>query len=263
MNLRSTSSTLAVVALFVAAPVSAQSDRCDERRTIEREISADGIRMLDVEARQGSLDIRGRSGAGQIMVTAELCAENASDLADLGMRLERVGSTAEVEALVPDQRDRNWRGQTRIDLTISIPEGLSARVVDGSGHTEIQGVGALEVTDGSGHLTIRNVAGDLVVDDGSGTVEIEDVTGSVTLEDGSGNATITDVGGDVEVDDGSGLIEIVGVRSGVHVTDKGSGHVRVDDVRGDLRVEGTRRERVTYSNVGGSLDLPPARRRRG
>ena len=82
MKLRTHLPTFAVVAaVSIAAPVSAQSDRCDERRTVEREISADGIRLLDVEARQGSLDIRGRSGTGQILVTAELCAENPADLA--------------------------------------------------------------------------------------------------------------------------------------------------------------------------------------
>ena len=40
----------------------------------------------------------------------------------------------------------------------------------------------------------------------------------------------------------------------------GSGSVTVRDVEGDLVVSEGRRERIRYSNIGGKLDLPRARR---
>ena len=41
----------------------------------------------------------------------------------------------------------------------------------------------------------------------------------------------------------------------------GSGGVVVRDVDGDLVVSSGRRERIRHSNIRGSLDLPPARRK--
>ncbi len=250
-------------ALVMWAPLAGQaSDRCDERRTVTRELSADGIGLLEIEARAGSLEVTGSPRSNEILVTATLCAEREGDLALFDARLERSGSTAELEAIFPDRDRSQSNRQMRVDLVVTVPEGLATNVHDGSGHMEIEGVGGLEIHDGSGHVTIRDIDGGVTIDDGSGSVEIEDVSGSVRLEDGSGNAVISGVGGSVELSDGSGLVEISEVTGNVHVTDKGSGQIRVDDVRGDLRVEGTRRDRIRYSNVGGSIDLPRARRRR-
>ncbi len=41
----------------------------------------------------------------------------------------------------------------------------------------------------------------------------------------------------------------------------GSGGLSVRDVEGDLVVTGGRRERIRYSDIRGSLDLPAARRK--
>ena len=41
------------------------------------------------------------------------------------------------------------------------------------------------------------------------------------------------------------------------ITGAGSGRVTVSDVAGDLVVTDTRRSRIRYSDIRGSLDLPP------
>ena len=68
------------------------------------------------------------------------------------------------------------------------------------------------------------------------------------------------LGTDVDVEDQSGSIEIEAVGGSVRVEEM-SGGLSVRDVAGDLVVSGGRRERIRYSNVRGSLDLPPARRK--
>jgi hypothetical protein len=47
----------------------------------------------------------------------------------------------------------------------------------------------------------------------------------------------------------------------VRIDEVGSGGVTVRDVDGDLIVTDGRRERIRYSDIRGTLDLPPARRR--
>lgn len=91
-------------------------------------------------------------------------------------------------------------------------------------------------------------------------VEVPLGTG-VDVEDQSGSATISGVGR-LRIEDGSGSVTVRGVEA-VAVED-GSGSLTIEDVDGDVHVEdGGRRERIRYSDVRGSLDLPPARKGRG
>ena len=59
------------------------------------------------------------------------------------------------------------------------------------------------------------------------------------------------LGTDVDVEDQSASVALSDPPGGLSVR----------DVAGDLVVSGGRRERIRYSNVRGSLDLPPARRK--
>lgn len=256
--------TGAVGAFAVAGPtplVGQDYDSCAVSRTAELDVPTDGIRLLDVIARAGSLEIEGRSGAREIQVEATVCASDAERMQGLEVTLDRSGSTVNLETVFPDH-DRNWsNGYARIHLVVAVPAGMDLRIEDGSGHTEVQGVGSVEIDDGSGHLTLRDISGDVEIDDGSGHVEIFDVVGHVEIDDGSGGITVSGVQGGVRLTDGSGPVEVDNVSMNVVVTDKGSGPVVVRDIDGDLSVSGTRRERIRYDNIGGALDLPAPRRR--
>jgi len=258
---RSTSMVAIGFALGACGQVSAQHrGDCDVRRTVELDLPVSGISLLEVVAKAGSLDVEGTRGASSVRVSATICASDDDRMEGLDVSLERSGSRAMVETIFPDSRD--WRdGYARIDLVVSVPMGMDARIDDGSGHAKVSGVGALDMDDGSGHLVLRDIGGELDVKDGSGHVEIYDVDGSVRLDDGSGSITISGVAGDVTLSDGSGTVDIENVTRDVRVSDKGSGTIDVRNVQGDLSVSGTRRERIRFDNVGGSLDLPAPRRR--
>jgi DUF4097 and DUF4098 domain-containing protein YvlB len=229
--------------------------------TMELRESATGLDLIDVRARAGSLMVEGVEGLTEIRVDATLCASSTERMEGLDVTLNRSGSGVVLETVFPD-RNRSWRnGYARIDVVVTVPMGLDARVVDGSGEATITGVGALAVEDGSGQLSIRSIGGDLSVEDGSGEVDVVDVVGSVRLEDGSGEIFMSGIEGNVTLHDGSGGVRIEDVEGDVEVLGKGSGTIDVSDVRGGLRVEGTRRERVRYEGVRGAVDLPPARRR--
>lgn len=255
-----TAVVLAVVVGAWGAPAGVDAQRRCEVRD-ERRLSGGAVEELAIEAGAGSLEVAGVPEADGITVVATLCASSQELLDELRVVLDDSGDGARLQTSYPSQRN-GWGGRTyaRIDLAVEAPTGTNVRVKDGSGGASFSGVGAVRVRDGSGGLALRDV-GSVVLQDGSGSVEIDGVTGDVAVEDGSGGLEIRRVAGDVVVSDGSGGIEIEGVGGTVHIERMGSGGASVRDVDGDLVVSDGRRERIRYSDIRGSLDLPPARRK--
>ena len=274
MTKRTAWTVAAVIGAAVSAPAGlAAQDNCKHREEIE--LSGPAVANLKVEAGAGKLVVRGGDRVGEIRVAATLCASDGDRLEALDVSLE--GDRLDTE--YPRQWGGGWFGRNRyarIDLVVDVPAGTDLRVDDSSGSVEITGVGKVDmhdgsgsvrlrgvgsvvVEDGSGSLTIEDVSGSVVVEDGSGSVTIKQVNGGVTVEDGSGSLKVQSVGGDVVITDGSGGIEVTGVGGTVRINGGGSGSVSVNDVDGDLAVTDTRRSRIRYSDIRGSLDLPPGK----
>lgn len=249
---------VAVATGLLSTGLSAQS-RCQVQD--ERRLTGSTTGELSIDAGAGRLVVTGREGADGISVVATLCASSQELLDGLRITLNESGGRSRIDTDYPDRRG-SWSGRryARIDLTVEVPASTNVGVDDGSGSASVSGVAAVRIQDGSGGLTLRDL-GSVVLEDGSGSVEIAGVTGDVEVEDGSGRLAIRQVGGDVLVSDGSGGIEIEGVEGTVRIERMGSGGVEVRDVDGDLVVSSGRRERIRHSNIRGSLDLPPARRK--
>ncbi len=251
---------------ILVSPTSATAqrggDRCEFQTELAVDVSASEAERLTVSAGSGSLVVEGRSGASAVRATAIACASEEWMLDEMEVVLERRGSTVSLETLYPD---RSWRrdGYARIDLHVVVPMGMDAEIDDGSGSATLSGLGNLSVDDGSGELYVEDIRGDVDVEDGSGGLEIRDVQGDVFVEDGSGSMEVVGVTGSVTVEDGSGSMDIRDVGRDVMAYDIGSGMLRVSDVEGDFTVQDGRHERIRYSAVGGVVDIPAPRRRRG
>ncbi len=256
----------AALPIFLAGAASAQ-ERCEFRDDVE--ISGTATEEIAIDAGAGRLTVTGGE-VGAIRVSAKLCASSQDLLDALGVSLDG-------RRIATDYPNRSgWRrSYARIDLAVQVPAGTHVRVEDGSGSITISGVGDVTMEDGSGSVTISD-AGNVVLEDGAGSMTLARV-GSVDVEDASGSLRITDASGDVDVRDGSGSMEIEGVTGNVAVEDgagsirirsvggsvriaSSAGGVAVHDVEGDLVVTDGRRERVRYSNIGGTVDLPRGRR---
>jgi hypothetical protein len=208
-------------------------DDCTHTAERSARLDAAGATRVDIEAGAGSLTIRGREGAGELVAEGTACAAGEGTLEEIRLTAERRGDVLFVATEFPN----GIRGPARLDLEIDLPANLPIYVDDGSGPVVVQGVAALEIEDGSGSLHVSDVAGDLTVDDGSGEIEIERVGGQVRLRDGSGEIHVLAAGGDVIVEeDGSGEIEIRGVDGSVIIEEDGSGSIAVRDVRGDFEL---------------------------
>ena len=247
----------AVLGAAVAGPGGlVAQDSCRHRAEIE--LDGPAVGNLTVDAGAGNLVVRGRDGLDGTRVTATLCASDDDRLEGLDVSLE--GDMLDTH--YPRSGIGGWfgrNGYARIDLVVEVPTGTDLHLADTSGSVDVTGAGDVALRDGSGNARLRGVAS-VVVEDGSGSLRIEDVAESIRVEDGSGPVRILGVGGDVVITDGSGSIEVGEVNGTVRINGAGSGRVTVSGVGGDLVVTDTRRSRVRYSDIHGSLELPPERR---
>jgi DUF4097 and DUF4098 domain-containing protein YvlB len=205
-------------------------------------LSAQGVRRLEIQAGAGSLTVTGREGLAAIEVKAEVVARHVRDEDMNGFLSDRIELTlekrGEVAVLVSRVRDRvrlfRFDDDAVINLTVSVPKDMSLEIDDGSGSIVVEDLAAVRIEDGSGSIRIDRIVGAVEVNDGSGGIEINDVTGNVSVDDGSGEIRIHRVGGTVTVDDGSGSIDIADVDKDVRLVRTGSGGVDVSNVKGQV-----------------------------
>ena len=244
-------------------PAAAQrgGDHCDFANELSVEVSASDAQRLTISAGSGSLVVEGRSGASAVTDTATPCASEEWMLDELEIALDRRGSTVDLETLYPEDA---WRrdGYARIDLRVELPLGMAAEVEDGGGSATLSGLGELRINDGSGELYVEDIRGTLDIEDGSGGLEIMGAQGDVFVEDGSGSMEIVGVTGSVTVEDGSGSMDIRDIGQHVMAYEIGSGILRVSGVEGDFTVKDSRNERIRYSSVQRTVDMPALHRRR-
>jgi len=242
------------------APARGESCRYEESR--EGTVDASGLERVVVEARAGSLVIRGRAGLEEVRAEGVACAGKSDHLESIRLITERSGTTARVEVEIPDVDWSFFSGSSpRLDLEVDVPAGVALEVRDSSGAMEIRGVGSADVKDSSGEIVIEDVSGDLRIDDSSGSIEVSDVAGDVRLEDSSGGIEVRRVMGSVVVDrDSSGSIEIERVEHNVLVRRDSSGSISVADIGGDFTVERDTSGGIRFDRVEGRVDIPERKR---
>ena len=272
MNKTVIASLLAASTLLTGCVVVAKTHQANFHQQKTLTIQANNLNELVIDAGAGSLKVIGSKDQTNIMVTADIYTdENRPNAFDLS--LEKSGIHAELVA-----KNHNtsgfWKGSSpRIDLLVSLPNGVKLAIDDGSGVIEVTGMnsaidikdgsgdiyidqgrdmlniedgsgsvyvksfdGDSEIEDGSGSIELNNLHGNLVLDDGSGSVNIQQVTGNVTINDGSGELRVEDVSGVVSIDDGSGGITVQNA-GGLKITEAGSGSLKFNNIKGKVEVD--------------------------
>lgn len=245
----------------------------EECRPIEFELDASDIRTLSLDTGAGDLYLTGGVEDDLVVVQARACADDRDTLEDMDVLYERRRDTWNVETRIED----TWSlfggsANARIDMEVTVPDGLVLLIDDGSGPIEIrQMVGDVTIDDGSGAVEVQDLTGPLVIEDGSGSIYLADIHGPVRVDDGSGSLdirrsreveirdgsgsiVIRDIEGDVDIlDDGSGSLRIERVTGHVAIHDDGSGSITVRDVRGGLTALDTGSGSVRYGDIDGDI----------
>lgn len=229
---------LILTALLVAGI--AQADKPPYEEVREFSLDASGISELSIIAGAGSMDVTGVAGLDKITVKALIGVHDEDEEGALrfiekrmDLSLEKKGSTAE---LISDFRSglTGWGASGYIALEVSVPQGMSVSIDDGSGSIDvIDVVGDVTIDDGSGSIDVENVA-NLKIDDGSGSIDVSGASGDVSIVDGSGSITVKRVAGSVTIDDGSGSIKVSDVENDLTIVDDGSGSLKFSDIRGKV-----------------------------
>jgi len=230
-----------VIAMFVASLAQAGWSDYEEVRHLNLDV--DGISELSIKAGAGSMDVTGVSGLDKISVKATIVVPGADEdkalkviEKNMTLTLDQQGSEAQLNAWF-DGGFMGFGSDAHIALEISVPQGLSVNIDDGSGSLDVIDVaGDVTIDDGSGSIDVKNVA-NLKIDDGSGSIDVDDASGDVSIVDGSGSISVNHVKGSVTVDDGSGSVKISDVGNDVIIIDDGSGSLTIKNVRGKVDQE--------------------------
>ena len=227
-------------------------------------LPADGIDTLVINCGAGSLNLRGASKGGKIQIAARIEVEEIgeSDFREfvqnnVRLSLQKRGNKAILQSEIKPPAGPNK--DTRINLTIEIPETIDVDIIDGSGSINVNNLRAnLKIDDDTGSIKIKNISGDVRIEDSSGSIAIEEITGDLIVIDGSGSITIESVRGDLNVKDGSGSLTIEEIDGNVTMSD-GSGSIDIRDVNKNvfivIRAEGS--GIVEVEGVKGKVTIRP------
>ncbi len=230
-----------VMAMFATSLAHASWSDYEEKRNLA--LDADGIAMLSVTAGAGSMDITGVQGLDEITVKALVVVPDTDEEKALKIIEKKMVLTLEQEnglAKLDSWFDGGFLSSSSsayIVLDISVPQGLSVNIDDGSGSLDVVDIaGDVSIDDGSGSIDVSNVA-NLNIDDGSGSIDVSGASGDVSIVDGSGGILVKHVQGSVRIDDGSGSIRVSDVEQDLTIIDDGSGGQHFSDIRGDVDAE--------------------------
>jgi hypothetical protein len=232
--------TLLMMIVFAANLVQAAWSDYEETRDLS--LDAQGVETLRIEAGAGSLDVTGVAGSYRIVVAAlirvpDADRDDAREIVgdDLILSLVRDGDRAELKGFFKDT-GRLFGSSPTVGLEVSLPDGMSLDIEDGSGSIEVRNVrGDIELDDESGSIQMTDVGGMLNINDGSGSISIRGAGGAIAIVDGSGSVTVARAGGSVTIEDGSGSIDVSDVAGDLIIPDDGSGSVVFSGIAG--RVE--------------------------
>lgn len=250
----------AAVAIFAGTACS--PTRISEVRNAT--IGTAGAKLIRIVSEYGVLKIDGRAGDTVANVRGRAMGSSRRVLSKIGLTAVRSGDVVTIRPTMPRRPWFKWGRSfyASMDMTITVPAGVSIEITDGSGEIVARGVGPLKISDGSGGISVRGVSGGVEIEDGSGSMDINGVDGDVKVTDGSGSISVANVTGDVTVpDDGSGSLRAQRIGGSVRVGDKGSGEMSVAHVGADLIVGEKGKGALRYDDIRGKVAVPQRRNR--
>jgi DUF4097 and DUF4098 domain-containing protein YvlB len=202
-------------------------------------------------------------GKGSVTIVATDTTESSVEVvgrdAD-AVHVEQAGD--QISVVAPRQRTGFLAGDSRLDVSVTVPTNSDLAVRTGSADITVDGVVATaQVRSGSGDVQVDTLGGPAVVETGSGNVRLGEARAELRIKSGSGDIEIGRTGAAVAVSTGSGDVEI-GTSGGPTVVKTGSGDLEVVDAQsdvslttgsGDLVIRKTLRGRVTSKGASGDV----------
>lgn len=255
----------------------------EETRTIEAPLPA----ALEIENGHGRVEVRG-ADQETVQLTFKKVAwrrteEEAKETVD---RLKYTLTASADKLTLATNRDEFARKNFETAFILTVPRGMSVRVVNSYGIVRIDGVAAATVRNSHGEVFATDIRGACAIETSYDDVEVQRIAGECRVTDRNGDVRAGAIGGDlwietsyaeVDVDDAHGKADIRGSNvdvdarrvagavtvdtsyENVYLADVGPAEitarntaVTAEDVRGDLKVE-TSYEPVQCDRIQGNL----------
>ena len=200
---------------------------------------------------------------GSVAVAATDTTESRVEIA--GRDADQVSvlqSGDQITVVAPRHRGGFLGGESRLDVTITVPTGSDVTVKTGSADISVTGsVNGGRLKSGSGNVELDTVTAPATVETGSGDIKVEAAVADLRVKSGSGDVQIGRADATMAASTGSGDVRI-GAAEGATVIKTGSGDVEIirsaHDVSmttgsGDLVVRAAQRGRLTFK--GASSDV--------
>lgn len=203
--------------------------------------------------------------AGRVVLTAEPADVTTVELtASWPGRGERVIPDVQVSfndgrlEVIGPRRSGLWRGNTALDLIVTMPPGSRCAARTASADVSCTGeLRELDVHTASGDVTAAVVTGDVDAESASGDIRLEQAGGDADLRTAGGDVRLGRAGGDVRVRTASGDVH-VGAAAGSVTVLASSGDVRLSSVtagRADVKTVSGDIVVGVAPGVGAYLDL--------
>lgn len=202
-------------------------------------------------------------GKGSVAVTATDTTESRVEIS--GRDADQVSvlqSGEQITVVAPRHRGGFLGGDSRLDVTVSVPTGSDVTIKTGSADISVSGsVNGGRLKSGSGNVDLDALTAPTTVETGSGDIRVDVAAADLRVKSGSGDVQVGRADATMAASTGSGDIQI-GAANGATVIKTGSGDVEVmrsaHDVSmttgsGDLVVRSAHRGRLTFK--GASSDV--------
>ena len=249
-----------ILLIFLFAGCS-QEAQYTETETLE--LKASGLRVIEINAGDGDIGIRGVDGADTITVTGEIdiAGKDSGTVRQalekqMDFTLQERGNTA---VLTAEFRKTFFLldlflGETRnIGLNISVPSDIEIKVRDGDGDMYISDMKSdLSITDDGGKIDIQNVKGNVEILDNAGHIFLTKVSGKIQIDDKSEDIELKNCSGPIQIVDTTGAVSLYHCSGALTIEDSG-GEIYIEEHDGDVRLKVRGRGGITLKNIRGDL----------
>lgn len=219
---------------------------------IHADVVAGGADMAAAKALADSIRLEVQNDTGRILVhvhypvdTYDRYQYNPNRQEECGLHILGVtigGCYGNFSLTYQGHDVRVYRGRSEgtplhVDLTLKLPAGTAAKVVNHVGLVQAKGLkNSLAFDTDSGDVAAADIQGDLRIKSGSGDIHVTDHHGTATVHTGSGDVTTQRMTGDLDLHTGSGDVNGQDLHGGTLALDTGSGDIHIDGISGSLQL---------------------------
>lgn len=177
------------------------------KRTAELTVQHQSQSAIEVEARNGSIEIVGDEGASAVSIVAEIKAQTQARAEGVLIVADRGPDGAlKIQAIWPEGKPLNNEG---CSFEVNLPDADGVMATTSNGSIEISGLGGLaKLQSSNGRVQVMGHSGPVEAGTSNGRIEVSDASGPVDAKTSNGRIELEDVMGPVSARTSNGSVSV-------------------------------------------------------